>query len=102
MRGRGGPIRLDRTLRGQGELSWGPREVRAVAYAIDFYRQGPLRSAAGDLSGDFTAIANRRPIPARLRLEDGEQLAVLLSDIDAGSAMIELAPSQPAAASPAR
>ena len=86
-------MRLERTLRGQGQLSWGGRQVREVDYAIDFYSQGQMRSAAGDVRGDLTVIANRPPIAARLRLADGEHLAVLLSDIEADQAAVQLAPA---------
>ena len=77
MRGpRGGPMRLIKTLRGKGELRWGARQKREVSYGIDFYSQGALRSAAGDVRGDLAALADRPRVEARLRLEDGEELQV--------------------------
>ena len=86
MRSRG-PMRLVKTLRGQGELRWGSRQVRAVSYAIDFYLQGPLRTAAGVYTGmpefavkykDYTGtdISAKWPSDATLRgklLHGGEE-----------------------------
>ncbi|HWA63769.1 MAG TPA: hypothetical protein VG939_20505 [Caulobacteraceae bacterium] len=86
---RGGPLRLVKTLRGAGELRWGSRQTRPVAYAIDFYSQGLQRSAAGDIRGDFAVIAGRPRVEGRLRLEDGEDHRILLLDVEADSAMVE-------------
>ena len=60
MRGNlGGPLRLLRSMRGQGTLLWGANGSRPVAYAIDVYGQGQMRTASGDVRGDLAALVSR-------------------------------------------
>jgi len=87
---RGGPLRLVKSLRGEGLLMWGRRASRRVAYRIDVYRQGLLLSGDGELSGEFSELVGRSPPNARLRLAGGQELPVGLLDIGADAASVEL------------
>ncbi len=87
---RGGPLRLVRSLRDEGTLLWDKRGERAVAYAIDLYSQGELLSGDGDVRGDLTSLVGRVPANVRLRLADGTVVSVVLTDVEADSAAIEL------------
>ena len=90
MRRVGRPLRLIGTLRGEGVLLWGKSASRPVSYAVDLYREGELQSANGDVRGDLTGLVDRVPVNVRLRLHDGVEVDVLLSDIEAEAAAIEL------------
>ena len=96
-RGRGGPLRLLKSLRGDGTLLWGRRAARAVAYAIDLYGQGQMVSGDGEVVGDLADLVGRAPANARLRLASGEEAALIFRGIEADSASIELVRPVPAA-----
>jgi len=86
-------------MRGEGALLWGKAGSRRVSYAVDLYSQGQMRSGNGDVRGDLAALVSRAPANVRLRLEDGVEVGVSLSDIGAESAVVELLgaiPSVPA------
>jgi hypothetical protein len=98
MRGNlGGPLRLLRSMRGQGTLLWGANGSRPVAYAIDVYGQGQMRTASGDVRGDLAALVSRLPANVRLRLEDGTEAPAALNDIEADTATVELQGPAPGA-----
>lgn len=91
MRRSGRPLRLVGTLRGEGVLLWGSRASRPVSYAVDLYREGELQSGNGDVRGDLSGLVGRVVPPGvRLRLQDGVEVEVLLSDVEAEAAAIEL------------
>jgi hypothetical protein len=90
MRLSGGPLRLVKSLRGEGTLVWGRRPSRGVSYSIDLYGQGSSLSGDGDVRGDFTDLVGRDPADVRLRLANGEEAAIVLIDIEADAASIEL------------
>jgi len=96
MRSVGGRLRLIGTLRGQGTLLWGKSGSRGVSYALDLYGQGPMRSGNGDVRGDLALLVERVPANVRLRLEDGVEVEISLSDIEAETAVIELRGDVPA------
>jgi hypothetical protein len=83
-------IRLLKTLRGEGALSWGKRGSRAVSYCIDLYGQGRFLSADGDVRGDLADLVGRTPSNARLRLASGEEVRFAFCSIEADMASIEL------------
>ena len=87
---RGGPLRLVKSLRGDGTLMWGRRAARPVSYSIDLYAQGSLLSGDGDVRGEFADLVGRQPADARLRLADGEIYQLVFCDIAADTATIEL------------
>ena len=89
-RGRAGPLRLLKSLRGDGTLIWGRRSARPVSYCIDLYGQGSWFTGDGDVRGDFADLVGRSPADVRLRLSDGREAAVALGDIAADVASIEL------------
>lgn len=92
---RGGPLRLLKSLRGDGMLMWGVRARRRVAYRIDVYRQGILLSGDGEVSGELSELVGRSPANPRLRLSGGQEVAVGFLDIGADAASIELVGSLP-------
>ena len=97
MRGNlGGPLRLLHTLRGDGTLLWGANGRRPVAYAIDVYGQGQMRTASGDVRGDLANLVSRSPANVRLRFADGVEVRAALNDIGTDTATIELQGPTPA------
>jgi hypothetical protein len=89
-RSRGGPLRLLKSIRGDGTLMWGRRATRDVAYSIDLYGQGPLLSGDGDVRGDLSDLVGRAPANVRLRLASGQETEIVLCGIEADSASIDL------------
>jgi hypothetical protein len=89
-RGRTGPLRLLKTLRGDGTLVWGRRSTRAVSYSVDLYGQGRWLSGDGDVRGELSELVGRALLNVRLRLADGLEAPISIRDIDAESASIEL------------
>jgi len=87
---RGGPLRLLKSMRGDGTLMWGRQAARAVSYCIDLYGQGGFLSGDGDVRGDLSDLVGKAPSNTRLRLASGEEAPVTLGDIEADSASIEL------------
>ncbi len=88
--GRAGPLRLLKTLRGDGALLWGRRSVRSVGYCVDLYGQGRWLSGDGDVRGDLTDLVGRALLNVRLRLSDGQEALIAIRDIEPNSASIEL------------
>jgi hypothetical protein len=89
-RGRGGPLRLLRSLRGDGTLMWGRRTARPVSYSLDLYGQGTMLSGDGEVAGDLADLVGRAPVGVRLRLASGQEAPIVLRGIQADSACIEL------------
>jgi hypothetical protein len=95
MRGRA-RLRLLGALRGAGALVWTGGAI-AVAYELDIFGAGEARSASGALEGDFSALPapdaadpDAPPITgARLRLEDGREIAIDLTSLEPGLVEIE-------------
>jgi hypothetical protein len=77
------------SLRGEGALIWDAGE-RSVSYRIDLYAQGDQHSSNGDVQGDLGAFVDDTPAGLRLKLDDGREVEVLLLDIEADAARIEL------------
>ncbi|HEY1435778.1 MAG TPA: hypothetical protein VGG65_10400 [Thermoanaerobaculia bacterium] len=96
-RTRGGPLRLVKSLRGEGTLMWGRGSAREVSYSIDLYGQGPLLSGDGDVRGNLADLVGRSPANVRLRLASGHEAPITLCGIEADSASIDLVkPASPA------
>jgi len=88
--GPGSPLRLLRTLRGEGVLMWGSRGARNVDYCVDLYGQGRFLTGDGDVRGDLADLVGRTPMNVRLRLAGGEEVRIGLCAIEADFASIEL------------
>lgn len=88
--GRRSPLKLVAALRGTGVLSFG-EETIAVSYELDVFTAGALCTAAGSVDGDLSALtaAEVEGGPGRLRLENGDDLAVELNGVDADFANVE-------------
>jgi hypothetical protein len=86
----GSPLRLLKTMRGEGALVWGKRGFRRVNYCLDLYGHGRILSGDGDMRGDLADLVGRIPLNARLRLAGGEEVRIAFCDIDAEVASIEL------------
>jgi hypothetical protein len=88
MRGRA-RLRLLGALRGSGELLWTGGTIK-VAYELDVFGAGEARSASGALEGDFSTLPppdeaepDTPPISgARLRLQDGREIAIELTSLE--------------------
>ena len=89
-RSRGGPLRLLKSLRGDGTLMWGRNASRPVAYSLDLYGQGPLLSGDGEVRGDLTDLVGRAPANLRLRLANGRETPIGLCGIEPDSASVDL------------
>jgi hypothetical protein len=81
--GRASKLKLLARLHGEGLVTWSGSPV-SVTYDLDVFGGGPSRTASGFLDGDF-AVAHAsgqdetgRPTPmaARLRLENGSEVAI--------------------------
>jgi hypothetical protein len=96
-RGRGrdqGRLTLLGALRGDGVLIWTGGSL-PVAYELDVFGRGPVRTASGTLAGDFAALvppddAEAPDVPdARLRLSDGRELDIDLTSLETNDADFE-------------
>jgi hypothetical protein len=82
-------LRLLGALRGTGQLTWTGGPV-PVAYEINVFGAGDVRSASGSLEGNFPGAdgfdpsdPQASPAPdARLRLEDGTEVAVDITSLE--------------------
>ena len=83
-------LKLLGSLRGEGALVSADRLIPA-SYELDLYARAATRTASGHLEGDFSAIAELEdPAPSwRLRLSDGAEIEIDLTDLDAGAAEFE-------------
>ncbi len=80
-------MKLVRTLRGEGALLVRRSEI-PVTYGIDFFDEGPRRTATGSLEGAFATLAQLTS--ARLRLADGAVIDVGLDVQDQHGALVEI------------
>jgi hypothetical protein len=71
-------------------LLWSTSSGRAVSYAIDLYRQGQMLSGNGELSGSLASMVGRSPSNLRLRLANGLEVCIALTDIESDRAMLDL------------
>jgi len=87
------PLKLLGALRGAGMLVWSDGSAPA-AYELDIYGRGETRTASGNLEGDFSGILfedEARPQPGgyQLRLDDGRDLQIELTFMEAAAAGFE-------------
>ena len=61
-----------------------------MSYSIDLYRQGRILSGNGDVRGSLTSLVGRNPPNVRLRLANGLEVSVALTDIEADTATFDL------------
>jgi hypothetical protein len=87
----GGPMKLLRTLRGDGVLNTEGGEA-TVSYQIDVFEQrNRLRSASGTLSGDLPAFdEDAENVTGTLRLEGGVEVAVTLDSLELDGADVRV------------
>ena len=92
------PIKFLGSLRGEGSLLASGRSTK-VAYQLDQYESAGGRTGNGAVEGPLGSRAAAGD-QARLRLEDGREIAVTLQETDARGAVFEThgAFSRPAAA----
>ena len=81
-------MKLLRTLRGDGAVLWSAGEAE-VSYQLDLYESRHQRSGSGALDGDLAALAEAGVDAARLRLEDGSELDVVLGQVDPDGATFD-------------
>ena len=86
----GAQLKWRGSLRGEGALLW-DAEQRPVSYRIDLYEQGDQRFNSGDIRGDLAALVDETPAQVRLRLDNGHEVEIVLSDTEADEARIEFA-----------
>ena len=92
----GAKLKLMGSLRGDGLLILADRSISA-AYELDIYgRNGGTRSASGHLEGDFAALVDADAPAARLRLSDGVEFEIELTDLEADLAEFETRGDLPA------
>ena len=102
--GRASKLRLLARLHGEGLVTWSGAPVRAI-YDLDVFGGGASRTASGFLEGDFAAAqalgqdetAPPATVAARLRLENGGELAIQIFVVASDLAEFE-APLTPAQA----
>jgi len=83
-------LKLVGSRRGDGLLLLAEVAIPAH-YEFDIYARGGARTASGNLEGDFTALAgpDAETSGLRLRLSDGGEIAIELTDLDADMADFE-------------
>jgi hypothetical protein len=82
------PMKLLRTLRGDGSLSTPTGEL-PVSYEISCFSQGDAIIADGALSGDLSGLEDAAE-GLKLRLADGRQVVIALADADETGAEIQI------------
>ncbi|MDR3510406.1 MAG: hypothetical protein P4L73_02135 [Caulobacteraceae bacterium] len=91
------PLRLLAAFRGAGMLSWSGG-VAGVAYELDIFGSGDGRSASGVIEGEISALPassgagdgqDAPLLPARLRLEDGHEIAIEITGFESPLAYFE-------------
>lgn len=79
-------LKLLASLRGDGLLTWEGGQA-PMRYELDLFGAGTSRSASGNLEGDFAGLRVDGESPevaaATLRLADGQEIVVDLSDLQA-------------------
>ena len=92
-------LKLVGSLRGEGLLVLADGAIPA-RYELDIYaRGGGARSASGHLEGDFAGFADGDAPAARLRLSDGVEFEIDLTDLEPDLAEFETRGDLPAAVS---
>ena len=83
-------LKLLASLRGEGVLVSADRAIPA-SYELDLYARGAVRTASGHLEGDFSAIAEVEDETSawRLRMSDGVEIEIDLTDLDGEAAEFE-------------
>jgi hypothetical protein len=95
----GGKLKLMGSLRGAGLLTLADQSIPA-AYELDIYaRSGATRSASGHLEGAFAALVDGEARTGRLRLSDGVEFDIELTDLESDLAEFETRGDLPAAVS---
>jgi hypothetical protein len=61
-----------------------------VTYAVDLYSQGQMQTGNGEVCGGLSSLVGRSPTNLRLRLADGVEVPVALTEIEPDRAMVEL------------
>jgi len=75
-------LRLLKTLRGDGLLAVGDREL-AVGYQLDLYADGDRTLGSGSLDADFTGLGDHfEGREGRLTLSDGAAMTVVLEAVE--------------------
>jgi hypothetical protein len=94
-RGGSGPMKLQGSLRGSGVLIAAGAE-RPIAYQLDLYSSGERRFGSGYLDGDLSALGDTADQPTRLRLADGAEVEIDLTDVEDDGAGFEARGDLPA------
>lgn len=81
-------LRLLGTLRGEGVLI-GLGAETAVRYQIELFKRGAQETAAGEVER-LQGSLRGEPCPARLRLSDGVEIAIALTDVRADVATFDV------------
>ena len=87
----GAKLKLLGSLRGEGQLILPDRTVPAL-YELDIYARGATRTASGHLEGAFAAFHDPEAdldLAGRLRLDDGREIEIDLTELDAEAADFE-------------
>lgn len=91
-------LKLVGSRRGEGLLLVADRTIPAL-YELDIYARGDARTASGHLEGAFAELADAdgETPTLRLRLSDGGEIAIDLTDLDTDMADFESRGDLPAA-----
>lgn len=84
-------MKLLGALRGEGVLMAANLTIPAH-YELDVYARGATQTASGHLEGEFSGFPDLEPdagLTGRLRLEDGREIEIDLTDLDAEAADFE-------------
>jgi hypothetical protein len=88
------PVKFDGSLRGTGLLIWRGRQF-SVSYQLDVFRSDTVRIGSGTLDGDLAPLAGEPAEGALLKLSDGFEVQVTLSEADDHGAIFEAAEPLP-------
>lgn len=84
------PLKHLKAMRGDGVLLAGKRSV-PVGYQLDLYMDGERTIGTGSLDGDFTGLAEElEDGEARLSLEDGAVMTIILENVEDDGAEFEV------------
>lgn len=81
-------VKLLGSLRGDGLLTHAEASI-PVSYQLDIYEGRNRRTGGGALEGPLAPLADTEVKEALLRLATGEQIEVVLSEIEADGAYFE-------------